>query len=59
MTIFINFLKNYVLLLRASKFSPEIYRDRQFGLLQNLVNGNPNLLKESEERQVEHEMAKL
>jgi len=52
MTVFINFLKNYVLLLRASKFSPEIYRDRQFDLHQNLVCDNSNLLKESEERQV-------
>ena len=40
MTVFKNFLKNYVVLLRAGKFSPEIYRDRQFGLHQNLVIGN-------------------
>ena len=47
-----------MLLLRASKFSPEIFRDRQFGLLQNLECGNPNLLEESEERQVQNEMVR-
>jgi hypothetical protein len=37
--------KNYGVLLRARKFSPEMYRDRRFGLHQNLVFVNSILLE--------------